>query len=199
MLGELTLLNKHVQHIKDIVAMQQSYAKLSGVVGDSSRGGPGRRRRSRSTRAASTATPSISCAITPRCRRSRSTSTSCCKSSFNLLRKRQACPAGQRLRRSTHRPLDHPQHGYGVRITIKDNGIGIAPENLTRIFSHGFDHQEAGARLRPAQRRPCRQGKWAASLSAQQRRSRDRRGLYPGIAHGGGSSRSPRKAPAEEG
>jgi two-component system, NtrC family, sensor kinase len=31
-----------------------------------------------------------------------------------------------------------------VRIVVADNGIGISPENLTRIFSHGFTTREQG-------------------------------------------------------
>jgi len=31
-----------------------------------------------------------------------------------------------------------------VRIEIADNGVGIAPENLTRIFSHGFTTRKHG-------------------------------------------------------
>jgi two-component system, NtrC family, sensor kinase len=31
-----------------------------------------------------------------------------------------------------------------VRIEISDNGVGIAPENLIRIFSHGFTTRNGG-------------------------------------------------------
>jgi signal transduction histidine kinase len=31
-----------------------------------------------------------------------------------------------------------------VRIIVADNGVGIAPENLTRIFSHGFTTRKDG-------------------------------------------------------
>jgi signal transduction histidine kinase len=31
-----------------------------------------------------------------------------------------------------------------VRIEIADNGVGIAPENLTRIFNHGFTTRKGG-------------------------------------------------------
>jgi two-component system, NtrC family, sensor kinase len=31
-----------------------------------------------------------------------------------------------------------------VRISVIDNGMGIAPENLTRIFSHGFTTRKDG-------------------------------------------------------
>jgi C4-dicarboxylate-specific signal transduction histidine kinase len=31
-----------------------------------------------------------------------------------------------------------------VRVDVKDNGVGIAPENMTRIFSHGFTTRKNG-------------------------------------------------------
>jgi signal transduction histidine kinase len=31
-----------------------------------------------------------------------------------------------------------------VRFVINDNGIGILPENITRIFSHGFTTRKDG-------------------------------------------------------
>jgi signal transduction histidine kinase len=31
-----------------------------------------------------------------------------------------------------------------VRVQVKDNGIGIAPENLVKIFSHGFTTKKEG-------------------------------------------------------
>ena len=31
-----------------------------------------------------------------------------------------------------------------VSITVRDNGVGIAPENLTRIFGHGFTTKKDG-------------------------------------------------------
>jgi signal transduction histidine kinase len=32
----------------------------------------------------------------------------------------------------------------GVQVTVIDNGVGIAPENLTRIFNHGFTTKKEG-------------------------------------------------------
>jgi signal transduction histidine kinase len=34
--------------------------------------------------------------------------------------------------------------GAGLQITVEDNGEGIAPENLTRIFAHGFTTKKDG-------------------------------------------------------
>jgi two-component system NtrC family sensor kinase len=31
-----------------------------------------------------------------------------------------------------------------VRVVVRDNGVGIPPENLTRIFSHGFTTRNGG-------------------------------------------------------
>jgi signal transduction histidine kinase len=31
-----------------------------------------------------------------------------------------------------------------LRVSVQDHGVGIAPENLTRIFSHGFTTRTAG-------------------------------------------------------
>jgi signal transduction histidine kinase len=31
-----------------------------------------------------------------------------------------------------------------VQIQVADNGVGIAPENLTRIFAHGFTTRKGG-------------------------------------------------------
>jgi C4-dicarboxylate-specific signal transduction histidine kinase len=37
-----------------------------------------------------------------------------------------------------------PQGAYRVKVTVADNGVGIAAENLNRIFSHGFTTRKGG-------------------------------------------------------
>jgi len=36
------------------------------------------------------------------------------------------------------------RHDNRVCISIADNGVGIAPDNMTRIFSHGFTTRKTG-------------------------------------------------------
>jgi signal transduction histidine kinase len=38
----------------------------------------------------------------------------------------------------------HRNGGGSVQITVRDSGIGIPTENLTRIFSHGFTTRKGG-------------------------------------------------------
>jgi two-component system, NtrC family, sensor kinase len=51
----------------------------------------------------------------------------------------QQAPAEKRLEILVRRT-----EAGNAAITVRDNGIGIAPENLTRIFSHGFTTKKDG-------------------------------------------------------
>ncbi|HJR70924.1 MAG TPA: ATP-binding protein [Gammaproteobacteria bacterium] len=61
----------------------------------------------------------------------------------NLIRNaKDACAAtGREDKQITLRVRDE---GGCVRVSVIDNGIGIAPENLTRVFAHGFTTKKDG-------------------------------------------------------
>jgi signal transduction histidine kinase len=48
------------------------------------------------------------------------------------------------LDREASRDLDRSGGREFVRVQVQDNGIGIASENLVRIFSHGFTTKKDG-------------------------------------------------------
>jgi PAS domain S-box-containing protein len=141
-LQELDSLLKHVQHIKEIVARQQSHARVSGVkeiinlrelVEDALRMNLG--------------------ALDQHC--------------VEVVREFEAVPLinidrhkilqilVNLLRNATHACQDSgradkrltvrvAQSDDRIKISVTDNGIGIPPENLTRIFGHGFTTRQAG-------------------------------------------------------
>src|SRR5690606_15959020 len=53
---------------------------------------------------------------------------------------KHARPEGGRIEISAGR---NPESDFVV-LSVKDNGMGIAPENLPRIFSHGFTTKRDG-------------------------------------------------------
>jgi C4-dicarboxylate-specific signal transduction histidine kinase len=138
----MDLLRKNIEHIKDIVAMQQSYATVAGVtesikaselVEDALRLNAGALTRHdvqvvRQYDADPTLEVDKHKAL---------------QILVNLIRNaKYACDAsGRDDRRLT---LHLAQNGGRVKIVVLDNGVGIPPENLTRIFSHGFTTKKDG-------------------------------------------------------
>jgi PAS domain S-box-containing protein len=55
---------------------------------------------------------------------------------------KHACVESQRADSCT--TMRVKSEGDRVKISVTDNGVGIAPENLTRIFNHGFTTRKAG-------------------------------------------------------
>jgi PAS domain S-box-containing protein len=139
---ELELLRHNVDHIKEIVAMQQTYATFGGVkeminvvhlVEDSLRINEG----------------ALSRHEVEVVREFESVPTlnvekhKILQILVNLLRNaKYACDDSERAdKRLTVRVAN----GEGrVRISVIDNGVGIPPENLTRIFNHGFTTRKDG-------------------------------------------------------
>ena len=139
---ELGHLRQNIEHIKDIVAMQQSYATVSGVtekialsslVEDALRMNAGALARHgldvvRDYQADPVVTTERHKVL---------------QILVNLIRNaKYACDeSGRSDKRLTIRIAADADL---ARIVVADNGVGIPPENLTRIFAHGFTTRKNG-------------------------------------------------------
>jgi signal transduction histidine kinase len=141
-ISELELLRQNIEHIKDIVAMQQSYAKISGVtetvkvtelVEDAVRMNAGAlaRHEVKLIREYSDVPPIVV------------EKHKVLQILVNLIRNaKYACDDSGRPDKQLKlrvAPTDH-----GVEIAVMDNGVGIPPENLARIFNFGFTTRKGG-------------------------------------------------------
>jgi PAS domain S-box-containing protein len=140
--AELDHLRKNIDHIKDIVAMQQSYAKNSGViesvalidlVEDALR-----------MNASSLARHDVEVVCDFQARPVISTDKhKVVQIIVNLVRNAKfACDeSSNKSKRITVRTA---AAGQTVSVAVIDNGVGIPAENLTRIFAHGFTTRKTG-------------------------------------------------------
>lgn len=140
---ELEQLLKHIEHIKQIVAMQQNYAKVSGV--------------------SETVNPSqliddaihLNAAAFTR----QDVQLKCEFETVPMIQteKHRVLQILVNLIRNAKYALDESKRedkvltiklgkngGEHVKIQVIDNGVGIPPENLTRIFGHGFTTRRNG-------------------------------------------------------
>jgi PAS domain S-box-containing protein len=143
LLQELEQLRENIEHIKQIVAMQQSYAKVAGVTESVSAAqlvedalhinGAALARHSVQVRREFEETPPI---VTDKHR--------VLQILVNLIRnaKYALADSGRPDRLMTLR-IGGDGDGH-VKIQVSDNGVGIPPENLTRIFGHGFTTRHNG-------------------------------------------------------
>lgn len=143
LLKELELLTKNVEHIKEIVAMQQNYARVSGII------------ESLSVRNLVEDALQMNAAALARhgilvIRDFHEVPVvsvdkhKILQILVNLIRNaKYAIDAAARRdkRLSVSIKVNERQM---IEIMVSDNGIGIAPENLTRIFSHGFTTKRDG-------------------------------------------------------
>jgi signal transduction histidine kinase/uncharacterized protein YdeI (BOF family) len=143
MLRELKLLGGNIDHIKEIVAMQQNYATISGL-----------RETLYVADLVDDALRLVAEALTRhhiQIERDYETLPPVEVEKHKLLQilvnliqnaKHALTEGGQQDRRLTLR-VGLADGGF-VRISVIDNGMGIAPENLTRIFAHGFTTRKDG-------------------------------------------------------
>jgi signal transduction histidine kinase len=141
-LNELDLLRKNIDHIKEIVSMQQSYSKLVGVperlavanlVDDALRMNAGAfTRHGVNLKCEFEDVPEI---VVEKHK--------VLQILVNLLRNaRYACEASGKPDKEVVMRI--AKQAAGVQIAVIDNGIGIHPDHMTRIFSHGFTTKKDG-------------------------------------------------------
>jgi len=143
LIAKITTVGEHIEHIKEIVAMQQSYAKVSGVYENLQ------------------ATTLVEDAL-------RINATAFDRHHIDLVREFEAdsptvCVDRHKVLQILINLLRNAKHAMEeqagrvkhlvvrvgtrpgiVKITIADNGVGISPEHLTKIFNHGFTTKKGG-------------------------------------------------------
>ena len=143
MLKELALLTDHIGHIKSIVATQQSYATVSGLIEEILIGNlvedalrileTGMVRHHIELVRDFEDIPPVP-----------ADKHQVLQILLNLLRNaKQAAAAGGKPERIIRIRIRR-QGEDRVRIEVKDNGVGLPPENLTRIFAQGFTTKRDG-------------------------------------------------------
>jgi signal transduction histidine kinase len=140
---EQHLLAHNLEHIKEIVAMQQSYARVSGFV--------------EQVTVASLMDDAIQINLAGLARHRVQVIRNYARVPPVLVDKHKVLQILVNLVNNAKYALDHseardkqltvgiqltgPQH---LHVTVRDNGVGISPQNLTRIFSHGFTTRPGG-------------------------------------------------------
>jgi C4-dicarboxylate-specific signal transduction histidine kinase len=140
---ELEQLAKNVAHIKDIVAMQQSYARVAGIVEKVS--------------LASLVEDAIQINSAALIRHGVKVIRQFEEVTSLMIDKHKALQILINFIRNAKYALDEctqdekrliitiaKTDGECVMVRVEDNGIGIPPENMTRVFSHGFTTRPSG-------------------------------------------------------
>jgi C4-dicarboxylate-specific signal transduction histidine kinase len=139
---EIDDLRNNVEHIKNIVAMQQAYARVSGVFETVSV--PDIVEDALHINAGSLARHEVDIFRDYQARPVVTTDKhKVMQILINLVRNaKYACDeSGRTDKQITMRTTSDDR---GVKIAISDNGVGIPAENLTRIFNHGFTTRKDG-------------------------------------------------------
>jgi len=141
--GELGELNRHIDHIKEIVAMQQHYAKFAGVsevvkvtdlVEDALLLNAGALSRHDIRLTRDYAPEPILITVEKH---------KVLQILINLIRNaKYACDeSGRTEKRMT---VSVARDAASVRISVADNGVGISAENVQRLFTYGFTTRKDG-------------------------------------------------------
>jgi PAS domain S-box-containing protein len=141
-LTELAQLQKNIEHIKDIVTMQQSFAKTVGAT--------------ETVNVTDLVEDALKMNVSGLLRHEIEVvkdfqdmpqvtveKHKVLQILVNLIRNaKHACDATDLQQRKL--TIRTTNGGHRVRIAVCDNGVGIAPENLNRIFNHGFTTKKDG-------------------------------------------------------
>ena len=142
MRAELQGLSANIEHIKEIVAMQQSYAKVSGET--------------ESLSVADLIEDALRMNAAAFTRHGVALQRELADVPFVSVDKHKVLQILTNLYRNAKYAVDETTgqqkivrtstriSGRCVAISVTDNGVGIAPENLTRIFAHGFTTRKDG-------------------------------------------------------
>ncbi|MCC6232002.1 MAG: PAS domain-containing protein [Verrucomicrobiales bacterium] len=145
LLRELDSLGRNIDHIREIVVMQQGYAKVAGVsetlplaevVEDALRINEGAlvRHQVVAVRDYDPAVPKVTI-----------DRHKVLQILVNLIRNaKYACDESGREDRRIDLRVRPAEEGRRVTIEVADNGVGIPAENLVRIFGHGFTTRKEG-------------------------------------------------------
>ena len=144
LIAEMNSVGQHIEHIKEIVAMQQNYAKLSGVyewltvsalVEDALRMNTAAFDRHHIELVREFDENTLAVCVDRH---------KVLQILINLLRNAKHAMDG--LSGHDKRMVIRVQMAAAdrVKITVRDNGVGIPPDHLTKIFNHGFTTKKDG-------------------------------------------------------
>ena len=144
LIAEMNSVGQHIEHIKEIVAMQQSYAKVSGVYENLAVAGlvedALRMNAAAFDRHHIELVREFDENMPPVCVDRHKV----LQILINLLRNAKHAMDG----RADHDKRMVIRVGMAspdrVKVTVGDNGVGIAPDHLTKIFNHGFTTKKDG-------------------------------------------------------
>lgn len=144
LIAEINSVAKHIEHIKEIVVMQQNFAKLSGAYENVSTGeltedalrinaAAFERHHIQVIREFDETTPPV---FVDRHK--------ALQILINLISNAKYAMDAQPTNEKRMVIRVEPVASDRVKITIRDSGVGIAPENLVKIFTHGFTTKKDG-------------------------------------------------------